>query len=180
MKSEERQSDKSGERLGTIYADAVYAYENFQHLIGQGRAGMRSLRMKGLRVIRAGNRRYVIGGDWLMFLQQIASDSNDHNNSLIHNPQSGQESTDLEGVRTSSGSDVFKSGSSYAVAAGMNTKEGLPYPEEIFRRLADMFKSTLYDEGDWVYLKRLLIEARQEYVRSRHKTIEDEEAEMDS
>ncbi len=73
MKSEERQSDKSGERLGTIYADAVYAYENFQHLIGQGRAGMRSLRMKGLRVIRAGNRRYVIGGDWLMFLQQIAS-----------------------------------------------------------------------------------------------------------
>ena len=33
----------------------------------------------------------------------------EHGDSLIHNPQSGQESIDLEDVRTSSGSDVFKS-----------------------------------------------------------------------
>ena len=38
-----------------------------------------------------------------------------HGDSLVHNPQSGQESIGLEDVRTSSGSDVFKSRSSYAV-----------------------------------------------------------------
>ncbi len=75
MTSEKRQADKSGDRLGTILADAVYAYEDFQRLTGQGRAALRSFRMKGLRVIRAGNRRYVIGGDWLRFLEQIASNS---------------------------------------------------------------------------------------------------------
>jgi hypothetical protein len=79
--TEKRQADKSGERLGTILADAVYAYEDFQRLTGQGRAALRSFRMKGLRVIRAGNRRYVIGGDWLKFLQQLASNTpSDSNN----------------------------------------------------------------------------------------------------
>lgn len=81
MTTEKRQADKSGERLGTILADAVYAYEDFQRLTGQGRAALRSFRMKGLRVIRAGNRRYVIGGDWLKFLQQLASNTpSDSNN----------------------------------------------------------------------------------------------------
>ena len=61
---------------------------------------------------------------WLMFSACILSmalafeestSQAAHGDSLIHNPQSGQESIDLEDVRTSSGSDVFKSGSSYAV-----------------------------------------------------------------
>ncbi len=51
-----------------------------------------------------------------------------------------------------------------AVVAGMNTKEELPYQEEIFRRFAEMFESTLYRERDWVYMTRLLIESRQGYT----------------
>lgn len=63
---------KTGGEIGSIHSDAVYGYEEFQRLTGQGRAAMRSFRMQGLRVIRAGNRRYIFGRDWLTFLDSIA------------------------------------------------------------------------------------------------------------
>lgn len=59
--------------LGSIQADAAYPYEEFQRLTGQGRTAMRSFRMQGLRVIRAGNRRYILGRDWMRFLDSLAS-----------------------------------------------------------------------------------------------------------
>ena len=66
---------KASGGLGSIQADSAYGFEEFQKLTGQGRTALRSFRMQGLRVIRAGNRRYILGRDWLNFLESIASKS---------------------------------------------------------------------------------------------------------
>jgi hypothetical protein len=68
---------KGASALGCIQADAAYPYEEFQKLTGQGRTAMRSFRMQGLRVIRAGNRRYILGRDWLAFLESLANSKSD-------------------------------------------------------------------------------------------------------
>ena len=76
MTTEQKQKLKTSD-MGSIHADAVYGFEQFQKLTGQGRTALRSFRMQGLRVIRAGNRRYILGSDWIEFLKQHASRSVD-------------------------------------------------------------------------------------------------------
>ncbi len=76
MTTEQKQKLKTSD-MGPIHADAVYGFEQFQKRTGQGRTALRSFRMQGLRVIRAGNRRYILGSDWIEFLKQHASRSVD-------------------------------------------------------------------------------------------------------
>lgn len=51
-----------------------------------------------------------------------------------------------------------------AEAAKMDTKNSLPYVEEVSMRLAEMFKTTVFAERDWVWLTHRLIESRKMYV----------------
>lgn len=53
----------------------VYPLADFMRRAGLGRHAMRTARSKGLRVRRTGNRGYVVGDDWLDYLDGQSSDS---------------------------------------------------------------------------------------------------------
>ena len=57
--------------MGPIRSGEAYSLEEFQRLIGQAKTAIRSFRLQGLRVIRAGNRRYILGRDWIAFLDRL-------------------------------------------------------------------------------------------------------------
>jgi hypothetical protein len=57
-------------KLGIIEAGAVYPLPIFQQLTGLSVWAMRQARNRGLRVRIAGRRKYVVGSDWLTYLEQ--------------------------------------------------------------------------------------------------------------
>lgn len=58
-------------RLGTIQANAAYPLPVFSRLTGMKATALRSARRAGLRVCDAGGRRWIIGSDWLAYLDRI-------------------------------------------------------------------------------------------------------------
>lgn len=56
--------------LGEIRADAVYTLPDFQRITGLGTKAVRRARRQGLRVCRVGRCAYVVGSDWLAYLNQ--------------------------------------------------------------------------------------------------------------
>lgn len=66
---------------GEISIDSSYTLEEFQARTGMKRDAMRAARRKGLRVIYRHNRGYVLGRDWLSYLDmQAKSDSAENKN----------------------------------------------------------------------------------------------------
>jgi len=57
---------------GEISIDSSYTLEEFQARTGLKRDAMRGARQKGLRVIYRHNRGYVLGRDWLAYLDMQA------------------------------------------------------------------------------------------------------------
>lgn len=59
---------------GEISIDSSYTLEEFQTRTGLKRDGMRTARRKGLRVIYRHGRGYVLGRDWLAYLDMQAKE----------------------------------------------------------------------------------------------------------
>jgi hypothetical protein len=55
---------------GTIRADESYTIGEFMQRAGMGRRAFDAARRRGLQVLSAGKRRYVLGSDWLAYLRQ--------------------------------------------------------------------------------------------------------------
>lgn len=58
-------------QTGEIRPDVCYPLRTFMQLAGLGRHAMRSARRKGLRVRRTANRAFVMGADWMEYLQRV-------------------------------------------------------------------------------------------------------------
>lgn len=56
-----------------IVADACYAMEAFQEFTGLGRHAIRTCRRQGLRVLYVSNRAFVLGRDWISFIDEHGS-----------------------------------------------------------------------------------------------------------
>lgn len=54
--------------LAPIEAEVCYPLPVFMNITGQGRAAISTARKKGLTVRKIGNRKYVIGRDWLDYV----------------------------------------------------------------------------------------------------------------
>lgn len=57
-------------RLGIIRAGESYPLSIFSRLAGLGPAALRSARRQGLRVCQGGGRRWVLGRDWIDYLDR--------------------------------------------------------------------------------------------------------------
>jgi hypothetical protein len=55
-----------------IRADEAYSKAEFLRRVGWKSAALTAAKEKGLRVILAGGRSYVLGSDWISFLHQMA------------------------------------------------------------------------------------------------------------
>lgn len=55
-----------------ISAHEVYGIAEFQRRAGLAAPALRAAKRNGLRVIRAGKRSYVLGRDWLAYLERCA------------------------------------------------------------------------------------------------------------
>lgn len=64
------QAAKASPQLGAIRADETYPLPLFQRLTGLSAWALRTARREGLKMRTVGRRRYVIGADWLTYLQQ--------------------------------------------------------------------------------------------------------------
>lgn len=60
---------------GVIDRDAAYSLREFSARAGLNAHALRAARRKGLRVVALGRKRYVLGSDWLRFLEQQAEES---------------------------------------------------------------------------------------------------------
>jgi len=60
-------------QLKPIEANVCYPLPVFQDITGQGRNAIAQARREGLRVIKRGSRKYVIGSDWIEYLKNIGS-----------------------------------------------------------------------------------------------------------
>jgi hypothetical protein len=56
---------------GEIRSDSVYGLDLFCQLIGFDRAAMRAAEKRGLRVIKCGRRKYIVGSHWREFLESL-------------------------------------------------------------------------------------------------------------
>jgi hypothetical protein len=54
-----------------IRIDEVYTLKEFQQRTGLKRNGMRTARRRGLPVRQCGRNRYVVGAEWVEFLQTV-------------------------------------------------------------------------------------------------------------
>ena len=54
--------------VGEIRADASYAVEQFRAANGLSKSALAEARRRGLRILRLGKRSYILGKDWLSFL----------------------------------------------------------------------------------------------------------------
>jgi len=54
---------------GVIRADAAYSLAEFKARTGMGRDAMTEARKRGLTVRRSGTRSYILGQDWLAYLE---------------------------------------------------------------------------------------------------------------
>ena len=66
-----RKSSKKTGR-GRIEPEVLYPLEEFKTLAGLGNHAMRTARRNGLFVRRANNRSYVLGRDYLEYLNQVS------------------------------------------------------------------------------------------------------------
>lgn len=60
---------------GEIVADAVYPLNDFMRRTGLGEKSLRQARRAGFPVRRYGGRAFVIGRDWIVFLEQSVAES---------------------------------------------------------------------------------------------------------
>lgn len=58
-----------------IRADEAYSVAEFRRRVGLGDNSFRHARKAGLRVVMFGQKRWVLGSDWLAFLKTRADDS---------------------------------------------------------------------------------------------------------
>ena len=65
-------SNPKTDALAPIHADALYPLPVFERLSGLGKASMRKMRQKGLRVMRIGRCSYVRGSDVLEYYDDHA------------------------------------------------------------------------------------------------------------
>jgi len=56
--------------LAPIEAGVCYPLPIFMAVVGQGRNALAQARRDGLPVRKRGNRKYVLGADWIEFLKQ--------------------------------------------------------------------------------------------------------------
>ena len=61
-----------GETPGVIRADESYTVAEFKRRSGLGDYAFREARRAGLRIVSVGKKRFVLGGDWLVFLERAA------------------------------------------------------------------------------------------------------------
>lgn len=54
-----------------INLESLYRLDDFQKLTGLGRSAMRTARRNGLKVRRTGGRAYVLGRDFIEYLDRI-------------------------------------------------------------------------------------------------------------
>lgn len=59
--------------LGIIEGGRSYPLPLFQRLSGLGTWGIRQARRDGLRVVKVGRRKFVLGSDWLTYLERQAA-----------------------------------------------------------------------------------------------------------
>lgn len=59
--------------LGPIEANVAYPLETFKRKSGLRDWALKTARRNGLRVRTCGNRRYIIGADWLAYLSTLES-----------------------------------------------------------------------------------------------------------
>jgi len=59
---------------GVIDRDAAYSLAEFRRRTGLGSHALRQVRAAGLRVVEVGRKRYVLGADWLRFLERQAAE----------------------------------------------------------------------------------------------------------
>ncbi|MCH2212846.1 MAG: hypothetical protein MK110_16200 [Fuerstiella sp.] len=55
--------------LQPVEADVAYPLPLFMSITGQGRNALAQARRDGLTIRKRGNRKYVLGSDWIEFLQ---------------------------------------------------------------------------------------------------------------
>ncbi len=72
MAVKEFKAVKEAAALGEIAADRVYPLQVFCRLQGLSDRAMRGARRRGLKLRVVGRRRYVVGAEWLRFLQSSA------------------------------------------------------------------------------------------------------------
>jgi len=70
----ERMTTTSNRVPGVIDRDAAYSLAEFRRRTGLGSYAFRQARTAGLRVVEVGRKRYVLGSDWLRFLEQQAAE----------------------------------------------------------------------------------------------------------
>ena len=60
---------------GVVHANAVYAVDEFRRRKRTGNAALREAKGRGLKIHRSGNRRDVVGSDWIQYLTCEKSES---------------------------------------------------------------------------------------------------------
>ena len=58
--------------LGEIRADVCYPLESFKAVSGLNKSSLAAARRRGLRMLREGKRTFIIGSDWLNYLDRNA------------------------------------------------------------------------------------------------------------
>lgn len=58
---------------GVIRADEAYHQDDFLARVGWSRGALRTAKLDGLPTVMAGGRCYVLGADWLKYLEGLAS-----------------------------------------------------------------------------------------------------------
>ncbi len=66
-------SGSNPRKLGEIHPDVMYPLPEFQERSGLGKAAMREARQKGLKVRRVGRRHYVLGKDFIAYVEEHAA-----------------------------------------------------------------------------------------------------------
>jgi len=56
--------------LAPIEPGVCYPLPIFMSMVGQGRNALSQARRDGLTILKRGNRKYVLGSDWIEFLQE--------------------------------------------------------------------------------------------------------------
>ncbi len=59
---------------GVIRADEVYTVSEFRKRSGLGDFAFRKVRQSGLRIVDVGKKRFILGTDWIKYLNEIGKD----------------------------------------------------------------------------------------------------------
>ncbi len=66
-------NSKNLDAPGVISADSLYTLAEIQQRLKLGQAAMRQARLAGLRVVKIGRRRYVLGRDLISFIDSTTA-----------------------------------------------------------------------------------------------------------